>query len=67
MPAAIADQVVEFFDDLFTRIFADASRPQTADVLRREAVLRREGEAADAARQAPIRLLRNQRPARRKS
>jgi uncharacterized protein YerC len=52
MPAAVADQVVEFFDDLFTHIFADAFRPQIADVLRRKAVLRQVQEAADAASQS---------------
>jgi hypothetical protein len=60
MPAATADQVVDFFDDLFARIFSDAFRPQIEDVLRRKAVTRQVEEAADAASQSLTRFFRNQ-------
>lgn len=60
MPAAIADQVVGFFDDLFTRIFSDAFRPQITDALRRNAVTRQVQEASDAASQSLIRFFHNQ-------
>src|SRR5262245_2855741 len=60
MPAAIADQVVDFFDILFTHIFSDAFKPQIPDVLRRKAVTRQVEESADAASQSLIRFFRNQ-------
>lgn len=60
MPAALADQVVNFFDDLFARIFSDTFQPRVEDVLRRKAVTRQVEEAADAASQSLLRFFRNQ-------
>jgi len=47
MPAAIADQVVDFFDDLFARIFSDAFRPRIEDVLQLDALGSSRQAAAD--------------------
>lgn len=60
MAVAIADQVVDFFDELFGRVFSDAFRPRIREVLRRKAVIRQVEEAADSASQSLTRFFRNQ-------
>ncbi len=60
MPPPIAEQVVEFFADLFERVFSARFRPLIRDPLKRRAVVRQIEEAADAASQSLIRLFRNQ-------
>lgn len=60
MPEPIVDQVVDFHADLFERIFAEPFRPRISERLRRNAVDRQIGEAADAASQSLSRFFLNQ-------
>lgn len=55
------DEVIDFYDSLFGRIFSVPFRAQIADRLKEKAVLRQVEESADAASQSLIRLLQNER------
>jgi len=55
----IADQVIDFYQELFGRIFSGTFRLQIKERLRRNAVTRQVDEAADAASQSLIRFFRN--------
>ncbi|MFB3133250.1 MAG: hypothetical protein ACE10K_12080, partial [Rhodothermales bacterium] len=60
MLPSIEDQVVEFFNALFERIFSERFRPRIAQRIKRNAVLRQVQEAADAASQSLTRFLLNE-------
>ena len=60
MLPSIEDQVVEFFNVLFERIFSERFRPRIAQRIKRNAVLRQVQEAADAASQSLTRFLLNE-------
>ena len=56
----IADQVVEFYDDLFRHVFTNRVAATITAALRRRAVDRSICEAADAASQSLTRFFLNQ-------
>lgn len=60
MLPSIEDQVVEFFNALFERIFSERFRPRIAQRIKRNAVVRQVQEAADAASQSLTRFLLNE-------
>jgi hypothetical protein len=60
MPPSVEDQVIDFYYDLFDRIFSDAFRPVISDRLRRDTVKRQVDEAAAASSQSLTRFLLNQ-------
>lgn len=57
---SIVDQVVDFHDDIFDRIFSTPFRAQVKDRLRRDAVVRQVQDAAGAASQSMTRLFANE-------
>jgi hypothetical protein len=59
MNLPIDEQVIEFYNALFDRIFSQPFQPQIARRLRRNAVLRQVEEAADAASQSLTRFFLN--------
>ena len=59
MPVQIDDQVVEFFDKLFERVFSLRFGPAITQPRRRRAVVRQVQEAADAASQSLNRFFLN--------
>ena len=60
MSTSIAEQVIDFYEGLFRRIFSDAFRPKISDRLKYNAVARQVEEAADAASQSLTRFFRHQ-------
>lgn len=60
MPPSIGDQVVDFYAELFERVFSSRFRDAISDRLRSRAVLRQVSEAADAASQSLTRFFLNQ-------
>lgn len=59
METSIGDQVGEYFETLFDRIFGEPFRAKITERLRRKAVLRHVDESADAASQSLVRLFEN--------
>ncbi len=55
------DEVINFYDSLFSKIFSEPFRAQIANRLKEKAVLRQVEESADAASQSLIRLFQNER------
>ena len=60
MVTSIADQVIDFYNGLFDKIFSEPFRPQITDRIRRNAVVRQVEESADAASQSLIRFFLNE-------
>lgn len=60
MPGSIEDQVIDFYHELFEQVFSERFRPQIADRIRRNAVIRQVEESADAASQSLTRFFRNE-------
>ena len=60
MQAGVVEQVVDFYGSVFNDIFADPFRPQIADPLKRNAVVRQIQESADAASQSLTRFFLNE-------
>jgi hypothetical protein len=60
MTAAVPDQVVDFYNELFDRVFAQPFRGRIENRLKRNAVLRQVEEVADAASQSLTRFLVNE-------
>jgi NACHT domain-containing protein len=60
MDSPIADQVIDFYQSLFERIFSAAFRSQITERLKSNMVTRQVQEAADAASQSLIRFFVNQ-------
>ena len=65
METPIGDQVGEYFDTLFDRIFGEPFRAKITERLRRKAVLRQVDESADAASQSLARLFEDFKTSRR--
>jgi hypothetical protein len=61
VPPASEDQVIDFYHDLFDRIFSTPFRSQIPERLKRNHVVRQVEEAADAASQSLARFLLTQR------
>ncbi len=61
MPLSIADQVIDYYQSLFDKIFSETFRPLIAERLKRNAVERQIQESADAASQSLIRFFTNER------
>lgn len=61
MPPSIDDQVIDFYQNLFERIFSEPFREQIAERRKRNTVVRQIEEVADAASQSLTRFFRNQR------
>ena len=60
MPAAITDQVVDFYYKLFNRIFSEPFRSRITERLKRDAVIRQIEDAAGAASQSLTRFFLNE-------
>ncbi len=60
MPLSIEDQVIDFYQEIFERIFSDRFRPRIEKRLKRNAVVRRIEESADAASRSLTRFFTNQ-------
>ena len=60
MVLSVEDQVVEFFDCLFGRVFSEPFEAVIQNRLRRNPVVRHAGESADAASQSLTRFFLNQ-------
>ena len=60
MESAVVEQVIAFYQILFSRVFADPFRSRVADPFRRNAVVRQIGESGDAASQSLARLFLNE-------
>jgi hypothetical protein len=60
MPAAIDDQVIDFYQNLFDHMFSEPFRPLIPERRRRNAVEREINSAADAASQSLTRFFLNQ-------
>lgn len=60
MASPIEDQVVDFYNELFEQVFSERFRPQIAERIRRNAVIRQIDEAADAASQSLTRFFVNE-------
>jgi energy-coupling factor transporter ATP-binding protein EcfA2 len=60
MLPSVEDQVIDFFNTLFERLFSDPFKVQISDRLRRNAVIRQIGESADASSQSLTRFFLNQ-------
>jgi len=56
MLLSVGDQVIDFFNIIFKRIFSDQFEVQIPDRLRRNAVIRQIGESADASSQSLTRF-----------
>ncbi|HVR07589.1 MAG TPA: hypothetical protein VMW75_06030, partial [Thermoanaerobaculia bacterium] len=61
MPSNILDQVVDFYQMIFSRLFSDPFQRQIKDRLQRNQVVRQIEGVADAASQSLTRLFSNQR------
>jgi hypothetical protein len=57
---SLEDQVIDFYRAFFGQIFSDRFRPEIADRLRRDAVVRQIEDAADAASQSLTRFFLNE-------
>jgi hypothetical protein len=60
MLPSVGDQVIDFFNIIFKRIFSDQFEVQIPDRLRRNAVIRQIEEASDASSQSLTRFFLNQ-------
>jgi len=60
MPASIDEQVIDFCQGLFRRVFSGPFRPRIPERLKRNAVIRQVEESADAASQSLTRFLLNE-------
>ena len=60
MPAAITDQVVDFYYKLFDQIFSEPFRSRITERLKRDAVIRQVEDAAGAASQSLTRFFLNE-------
>jgi hypothetical protein len=60
MASSIEDQVVDFYHELFEQVFSERFRPQIAERIKRNAVIRQIDEAADAASQSLTRFFVNE-------
>ena len=56
MLPSVEDQVIDFFNTLFERLFSGPFKVQISDRLRRNAVIRQIGESADASSQSLTRF-----------
>jgi hypothetical protein len=61
MPSKIEDQVIEFYSDLFSKVFAQPFKGRIDELLRRRDVVRQIEESADAASQSLTRFFLNER------